>query len=473
MALSIPVIAIAPGGGASLPRALSANGVSSKDAAFAALLGKKLATLTGDDDFTARIAALLQSGTAMTTIVNSIAAKLTGAILSAAGKNGDANARSTLQRALAGALAPPGTSPPKSLQQAQQLAATLEQRLKDDLLAPLSSEQPQTAGQKNEIPGNLLDALPAKESPAPQSKPATPARVDAALAFAPPQSQPVPAQTAQEQPVTQQPPLVPMTAQSAADILTRIISRAITADSLRTGIAPAAQTAPIPTAATVASTSTTPLTPASVLFDRLVAAIAQQNAANGDSSHQGGDSQNQAQNQSAQPEVQTGSLPGGPPVTQVSTAPIQSAPVQSPVSPYTTFDPNAVIEQIVKGIVIQNSGESSQIRLRLQPEQLGEVTMKLTVTGNSISATVIASNANVRDTLLSGQSRPLTVSGRRRTLARELLGRRLGRQRRLHLAAAGTAKTVRLQTGRLGSSAFGPRRSSGNRRPLRTFAFGE
>jgi flagellar hook-length control protein FliK len=44
---------------------------------------------------------------------------------------------------------------------------------------------------------------------------------------------------------------------------------------------------------------------------------------------------------------------------------------------------------------------SSEIRLRLNPDNLGEVTLKLTVNGSSISANLVAQNGDVRNALLS------------------------------------------------------------------------
>jgi flagellar hook-length control protein FliK len=46
---------------------------------------------------------------------------------------------------------------------------------------------------------------------------------------------------------------------------------------------------------------------------------------------------------------------------------------------------------------------TSEIRLHLQPENLGDITMKISVNGNQISANVIAANADVRSALQSGQ----------------------------------------------------------------------
>jgi flagellar hook-length control protein FliK len=70
--------------------------------------------------------------------------------------------------------------------------------------------------------------------------------------------------------------------------------------------------------------------------------------------------------------------------------------------PYT-IDPQSVIEQVVKGIVLRNFGTTSEVRMRLQPEHLGDVSLKLTVSGSTISANIVAQNADVRDMLLTNQ----------------------------------------------------------------------
>jgi flagellar hook-length control protein FliK len=67
------------------------------------------------------------------------------------------------------------------------------------------------------------------------------------------------------------------------------------------------------------------------------------------------------------------------------------------------MDPQSVIEQVVKGITMRNSGSTSEMRMRLQPEHLGDVSLKLTVSGTTISANIVAQNADVRDMLLSNQ----------------------------------------------------------------------
>ncbi len=341
--------------------------------------------------------------------------KLTGAILKATGKTKDENARSKLQSALTAALAPPGAGPPS----ADQLESRIQQLL--------TNLQLNIAGQKNELPGHILDADSAKEPPAPlkkndgidrdsierdaaaltrallqnertQQAPQTSLAAGTALQAVTPQTQ------------------TPATAPADSDILSRIIGRAIRAGAqTRTASARPAITTP--------SSNATVAAPQDA-FDRLVKSItaaAQQSA---------GDKQMQTlvHDQTQQAQAPAGAVPAGQAPSQdgalqnalplqahaTTTIATTSALPQHANAPYTTVDASAVIEQIVKGIVVRNAGQDSQIRLRLQPEHLGEVSMKLTVSGNTISANVVTQNADVRQMLLSGQqqlSKSLAQSG--------------------------------------------------------------
>lgn len=390
MTLQSAMPAAVNGGGPALPGTISRGRGKSALTDFTSLLGSQSA-------------AMMQSTLPAAPNITGIVDALTNALLRAAGKTNDATARSTLQRALTAALAPPGDpSPPQ--------AATLERRLRD-LLKSLTGETATTnAGQQNEIPGQLLDASPAKESPAPQKKTTQSGPfADDIAAFAralltqsqshsEPQLQQAsaPAQTASAA-------VQPHVAKAANDVLARIIARAVNADAQRSGSAPAAGS----------SAAFKPLN-SSIAFQNLVASIAEYNAAGGNgagghANRDGGETPAQPQPETLAPGASISALP-----IAHETTPIAAAPAQRELLPYATVDPNAVIEQVVKGIVVQSSSGSSQIRLRLQPEHLGEVALQLTVTGNSISANVVAQSASVRDALLSNQSqlmRSLAESG--------------------------------------------------------------
>jgi flagellar hook-length control protein FliK len=69
-----------------------------------------------------------------------------------------------------------------------------------------------------------------------------------------------------------------------------------------------------------------------------------------------------------------------------------------------TVDPNAVMDQVLQGVSLRTSDGSSEVRLRLVPENLGDVSVKLVVTGGTVNATLTASSPDAQSALLGGQS---------------------------------------------------------------------
>ena len=67
-------------------------------------------------------------------------------------------------------------------------------------------------------------------------------------------------------------------------------------------------------------------------------------------------------------------------------------------------DANAVVDQIVRGMAIRTTDGQSEVRLRLVPENLGDVSVKLTVTGNLVDATLTAHTADAQNALAGGQN---------------------------------------------------------------------
>jgi flagellar hook-length control protein FliK len=80
----------------------------------------------------------------------------------------------------------------------------------------------------------------------------------------------------------------------------------------------------------------------------------------------------------------------------------QPAPQNLP-SP-TTADPNQVVEQILHGLSLNTVDTTSTVRMRLVPQELGDVSVKLTIEGNSVSAQVMAQTPQAHDALVAGQS---------------------------------------------------------------------
>lgn len=92
-------------------------------------------------------------------------------------------------------------------------------------------------------------------------------------------------------------------------------------------------------------------------------------------------------------------------VTQTAQPPISNTP-DVPLAQQTasTTDPNAVVAQLVRGLTMNNTGASSQVRLRLVPENLGDLNVKLTVDNTgSVSASVLAHTPEARDALVANQ----------------------------------------------------------------------
>ncbi len=409
MASHVPSIGAAKAAGqGALPIALRALHGVGNDLKFAVKLDRHLPPPGDGKGVLAQIAGLLGTGTPMTAIVDGVAKALSDALARAAGNGGDPKARSTLQRSLAAALAPPGTSPPHAAVQ------MLEQRL-THLLTTLTSE-PDTAGQQNEFSGNVLDAESAKEVPAqkknsasgaaPQDEAASLAqsllqaavagmsgRSAAAVSLQPKSAAPLHSANAS----APQP-------QARPDILARILGRAANAQAQRaTGIGVQVHM-PVSGSANTATPS--------AVFERLIAIIAEHGGAQNDGSGTqsgGGDTQSNGGAQSNS--GGNGHAAQGTSFTAQATPLYSTQPTSTvvagaagPAAPlHVPIDSQAVIEQLVKGIAMRSSGGTSQVRMRLQPEHLGDVSLKLTVTGTTISASVVAQSAHVRDLLLANQ----------------------------------------------------------------------
>jgi flagellar hook-length control protein FliK len=81
------------------------------------------------------------------------------------------------------------------------------------------------------------------------------------------------------------------------------------------------------------------------------------------------------------------------------------APANAGASPQASqVDPQAVVDQIVRAMTIHRSDGQSEVRLRLVPEHLGDVSVKLVVSGGSVDATLTAHTADAQLALAGGQS---------------------------------------------------------------------
>ncbi len=78
--------------------------------------------------------------------------------------------------------------------------------------------------------------------------------------------------------------------------------------------------------------------------------------------------------------------------------PPQTMPQPRPV------DANAVVDQILRGMTIRTTDGQSEVRLRLVPEQLGDVSIKLVVSGGSVDASITAHTADAQSALAGAQT---------------------------------------------------------------------
>jgi flagellar hook-length control protein FliK len=77
----------------------------------------------------------------------------------------------------------------------------------------------------------------------------------------------------------------------------------------------------------------------------------------------------------------------------------------APATPSQTgVDPNLVVEQVLRGAFLNTSGSVSTVRMRLVPEELGDISVKLTIEGSSVSAQVMAQTPAAHDALVAGQA---------------------------------------------------------------------
>ncbi len=108
----------------------------------------------------------------------------------------------------------------------------------------------------------------------------------------------------------------------------------------------------------------------------------------------------------------TAPLPANPPIQQPplpfslavasDAAPVLPTP-PAPALPQTQHvDANAVVDQILRGMAIRTTDGQSEVRLRLVPESLGDVSVKLIVSGGSVDASITAHTADAQSALAGG-----------------------------------------------------------------------
>jgi flagellar hook-length control protein FliK len=428
---------------------------------------------TTNADLLAHLTLLLQNGTPMTTIVDQLAQSIgssTANLLKGQYSQSDLDRlRTSITQTIANALSPPSNGPPGT---AAQEAAALAARLQG-LVETIARDAQNGNGQQNEIAGNILDANSAKELPAQQQTNGTASTLDvssvvrsllasvvaalnAPVSNAAPAVRPSPSLvqpgTAASTPIqlaTQQTTAVATDAQNSApstltsgllsqatanavgsqqtitmsnapDLLARMLVRAAGVDAGVDGGAAAAGADNAAGATALVPSGASALTP-TMLAAKLAAMLADVDAgAVTASSSSTGTSTNNGSGHTFGQDLAEQTPSGANPASLIAApssnlgSQVQNA-LQSSTSNGSSVDPNQIIEQMVNGMTMRTLAQgTSEIRLQLQPENLGQVTMRLTVSGNQVSANMIAQSADVRSVLVANHqdlARSLSEAG--------------------------------------------------------------
>ncbi len=376
------------------------------------------APATVDGALELHVKQLLDKGIPLDTVVKQLADALATQVAALLGITPQA-AQAQLAQAFTQAFGSSGSGPPgeTSAQRAAALVQTL--RRIAEAATRVTNGDPGTPIRL--IAGQRSDADTAKASPTPPTSP-TDRLLRGALdalagSAAPVVTAPAPASPSSGAPGDGRTvALQGATALAAGGdtLLGRTLARAVLADQQRSAAADAASAgsaAPVSTAASAAPTA--PSAAVEAFLNAFAGALAQADGAGsggsgsaGDGRHDsppsGGDALGAAAPAAApdQPAAPF-ALAFGQQATPVDTS--LPAPAAAPAHA-PAVDPGAIVDQLVRGMQIQTANGTSEVRLRLDPEQLGDVSIKLVVSGGTVDASITAGSAAARDALAGGQA---------------------------------------------------------------------
>ncbi|HEX3467274.1 MAG TPA: flagellar hook-length control protein FliK [Candidatus Elarobacter sp.] len=381
---------------------------------------------------TRAVKAKLDDGTPLGDVVESLASSLAGAVAAQLGISPQA-AQQRLTDVFRQALQPNDTGPPESSAERASALVTRFRQIAELATRVTNGDQGQPI---RTIAGHSSDAVTAKANPAPDTddilrdaanalatsvtastSPASPAPAAAATSTAPRTA--ANGATGDGRAVALG--SLPALATGGDTALGRALARAVLADPSAAPAAPVAE--PIlgpshhviagPPAAAPPLAGTSSGDPAA---DAFVTAFASALArADGSTDRRGIDP---APANAAAPSPVAGSPSAAATATTVTnpsaasfapTAVHDAAPIvpPAPAPPLPQpqhADANAVIDQVLRGMTIRTGDGTSQVRLRLVPEQLGDVSVKLVVSGGSVDASITAHSAGTQNALAGAQT---------------------------------------------------------------------
>jgi Flagellar hook-length control protein FliK len=348
-----------------------------------------------------------------------LAGSLAASVAAQLGISTDA-AKQRLTEAFTRALQSLGTGPPQTnAERAASLVARFRQIA--ELATRVTNGDP---GQPiRQIAGTSLDADSAKANPTPQPDRIIRAALSALAAPASPapdattSSSAVPATSASDGRTVALPAAVTAVSTGGDTLLGRILTRAVLSDPSPAAPATAPASNVLPKAAanqpqTAANTTglapANPAPPSAPALEAFLGAFASE-LARTDSN---GSIRRNADPAPASAAAGTAPLPANPPSQQPplpfslavasDAAPVMPAPPAPALPQPQHVDANAVVEQILRGMAIRTTDGQSEVRLRLVPESLGDVSVKLIVSGGSVDASITAHTADAQSALAGG-----------------------------------------------------------------------
>ena len=347
---------------------------------------------------------LLDRGLSPDAVVKKLADALAAQVAALLGISPQA-AQAQLAQAFTQAFGTAGTGPPgeTNAQRAAALVSTL--RRIAEAATRVTNGDPGTPIRL--IAGQRSDADTAKASPTPTTSP-TDRLLRGALDALTGSASPVVTAPGDGRTVALQG--TPGLAAGGDTLLGRTLARAVLADQQRSAAADAASAgalAPAPAAAPAVPGSANPAVEA--FLNAFAGALAQADATGSGASGDG--HRDPSSDPGAAAPVPASAPDGtsapfglafGQPATP--TDPALSAPAPSGAGPGPAVDPGAVVDQLVRGLQLHTADGVSEVRMRLDPAQLGDLSVKLIVSGGAVDATVTASSAAARDALASGQA---------------------------------------------------------------------
>jgi hypothetical protein len=360
-----------------------------------------------DAELTRTVADQLDRGASLGDVIARMASSLAASVAAQLGITTQA-AQQRLTQAFTQALQPSGAGPPGSnAERASSLVARFRQ------IAELATRV--TNGDTGQpirlIAGTSLDADAAKATPAPDTDRILRDALNALGTPAAPIADPTTLAPAGDGRTVAQAPLSPAIAAGGDTLLGRILTRAVLADDSRptpvvTPLAGAAQPADVLTTASATARAAGGGAASGALLDTFVQAFA---------------------GALARSDATKGHGDASPAPLVATAAPIQSSLATQPTTPYAIpiardvlsavppapapalpqpqhVDANAVIDQILRGMAIRTTDGQSEVRLRLVPEQLGDVSVKLIVSAGSVDASITAHTADAQNALAGAQT---------------------------------------------------------------------